>query len=425
MRAFRSIAAIVLFACVALFHANPAHAQQTWLPIDELPDGEVFALLVHSDTLFALIDSSVHFRSHDNPNWQQSSPIPADTPPSSLNKTGNRLFVGTYGSGIFETTNLGLDWTPRTTGLSGVGAMVVTAMAVRHDSIYAGTSGAGVFVMNLNGPSQWTTYRTGMPSLAGWDVQSLHEWSGWLFCGSGQNANIYINAPGESSWQEMPFGDFIPTGLAMFAIAGSGTDLIGAASNGIYTSADTGLSWNHFATPFSSAGDGAVASTSGRTFVFFMHASRGAYIFERTGDTWQLFDHQLVYCYDLAAFGDRLYAARHDGLWYLPLSSTDVGDSPGSELPTGVRLEQNYPNPFNPSTTISFSLREASPVRLAVYNVLGQSVRVVLDGFHSAGDYRTVWDGTDDRGRPVAGGVYFYRLATANETKSRKMLLIK
>jgi hypothetical protein len=301
MRAFRSIAAIVLFACAAFFHASPAHAQQTWLPVDELPDGDILALLVDADTLYALIDSSVHFRSHDNPNWQQSSPIPADTPPSSLIKTGNRLFVGTYGSGIFETTNLGLDWTPRTTGLSGVGAMVVTAMAVRHDSIYAGTSGAGVFVMNLNGPSQWTTYRAGMPSLTGWDVQSLHEWSGWLFCGSGHNANVYINDPGESSWQEVPFGDFIPTGLAMYAIAGSGTDLIGAASNGIYTSTDTGASWDHFATPFSSAGDGAVASTSGRTFVFFMHASRGAYIFERTGDTWQLLDHQLVYCYDLAA----------------------------------------------------------------------------------------------------------------------------
>ncbi|MDX9857894.1 MAG: T9SS type A sorting domain-containing protein [candidate division Zixibacteria bacterium] len=425
MPAFWSLISVVSLSCAVFFHGAAVRAQQTWLPVDELPDGEVFALLVDADTLYALIDSSVHYRSHDNPNWQQSSPIPSDTPPSSLIKKGDRLFVGTYGSGVFETSNLGLDWTPRTTGLSGVGAMTVTALAVRHDSLYAGTSGAGVFVMNLNGPFQWATYRTGMPSLAGWDVQTLHEWSGWLFCGSGQNANVYINAPGESTWQEVPFGDFIPTGLAMHAIEGTGFDLIGAASNGIYTSVDTGASWEHYATPFSAAGDGAVVSAAGRTFVLLMHASRGAYIFERTDDSWSLFDHQLVYCYDLAAFGDRLYAARLEGLWCLPLSPTDVGGSPGGELPTGVRLEQNYPNPFNPATTISFSLREASPVRLAVYNVLGQSVRVVLDGIYPAGNYRTVWDGTDDQGRPVAGGVYFYRLVTAHETQSRKMLLVK
>ena len=88
-------------------------------------------------------------------------------------------------------------------------------------------------------------------------------------------------------------------------------------------------------------------------------------------------------------------------------------------------LMPNYPNPFNPSTTISYSLAQAQPVKLGIYNLRGQLVRALVDDTRDSGSHSVVWNGTDDNGRPVASGVYLYRLETANQTLTRRMVMIK
>ena len=94
-------------------------------------------------------------------------------------------------------------------------------------------------------------------------------------------------------------------------------------------------------------------------------------------------------------------------------------------VPTDYALGQNYPNPFNPSTKIAYSLPEAGPVRLAVYNLLGQEVRLLVDEVKAAGFQAVVWDGRDGRGHAVASGVYLYRLRAGAFTEARKMILLK
>ena len=86
---------------------------------------------------------------------------------------------------------------------------------------------------------------------------------------------------------------------------------------------------------------------------------------------------------------------------------------------------QNYPNPFNPQTTISYFLPQSSPVRLAVFNLLGQPVRILVDGEQSAGSHSVNWDGTDNHGNPLASGIYFYRLQSRGHGEVNKMLLLK
>lgn len=93
--------------------------------------------------------------------------------------------------------------------------------------------------------------------------------------------------------------------------------------------------------------------------------------------------------------------------------------------PLVSRLHQNYPNPFNPSTTVMFDLAEATPVTLAVYNVKGQLVRCLLQAPLGAGTHRILWDGTDESRRPVASGIYFFRIASPALTASRKAVLLK
>ena len=100
-------------------------------------------------------------------------------------------------------------------------------------------------------------------------------------------------------------------------------------------------------------------------------------------------------------------------------------DPGGATLPGSPRLGQNYPNPFNPTTTIRFATPAEGPVRLEVYNMVGQKVRTLVDGSLPWGETEVVWDARDDRGHSVAAGVYLYKLTTGDRVQSRKMVLLK
>lgn len=92
----------------------------------------------------------------------------------------------------------------------------------------------------------------------------------------------------------------------------------------------------------------------------------------------------------------------------------------GLELPVTTALAQNYPNPFNPTTAISFDLPDSSPVRLAVYDLLGREVKVLADGQMTAGRHEIQFDA---QGLP--SGTYLYRLETSAGAVSRTMSLLK
>ncbi len=94
-------------------------------------------------------------------------------------------------------------------------------------------------------------------------------------------------------------------------------------------------------------------------------------------------------------------------------------------MPEGFGLLQNYPNPFNPQTEIAYSLPEGSNVKLEIYNVLGQKVKVLVDEYQSAGTKKVVWDGRNENGEKVSSGIYFYRLDAGNYVQTKKMSLLK
>ncbi len=94
-------------------------------------------------------------------------------------------------------------------------------------------------------------------------------------------------------------------------------------------------------------------------------------------------------------------------------------------IPQEFSLLQNYPNPFNPSTTIVYTLPEASQVVLKIYDVLGREIRTLVNTAIPAGRYQVTWDGTDNAGHPVSSGIYIYRLKAGNYSKTMKMLLTR
>ncbi len=102
---------------------------------------------------------------------------------------------------------------------------------------------------------------------------------------------------------------------------------------------------------------------------------------------------------------------------------TAVKTSP--PLPEAFRLHQNYPNPFNPATTIPYDLPAAGTVRIAVYNVLGQEMVTLVNGWRQAGRGQVVWDGKDRAGNPAAAGLYLVRFTVTDSEGAQRFSQVR
>ncbi|NNE34684.1 MAG: T9SS type A sorting domain-containing protein, partial [Rhodothermales bacterium] len=112
------------------------------------------------------------------------------------------------------------------------------------------------------------------------------------------------------------------------------------------------------------------------------------------------------------------------------LSAVSVGndEAEGANLPEGILLGVNYPNPFSSTTTIEFALSgESGSARtdLAIFDLTGRQVRTLIEATMTAGSYSVTWDGRDDAGRPVASGLYFYRVRSGDRSTARTMMLVR
>ena len=118
-----------------------------------------------------------------------------------------------------------------------------------------------------------------------------------------------------------------------------------------------------------------------------------------------------------SGFSSKLYSAK--------IGTTYYGDIVSVEddivtFPNKYFLMQNHPNPFNPVTTISYSLPFSGDVSLIIYNILGEEIAQLVDGFQQAGEYNITWNATN-----ISSGIYFYRLNSGDFTETKKMVLLK
>jgi len=91
----------------------------------------------------------------------------------------------------------------------------------------------------------------------------------------------------------------------------------------------------------------------------------------------------------------------------------------------GFRLFPNYPNPFNSGTTFEFFVPKTSPVKIEIFNLMGQKVCTLWSGQQKVGRHKLYWNGRDDTGKDVASGVYIYRLQSFRFSGTKKFLLIR
>ncbi len=147
------------------------------------------------------------------------------------------------------------------------------------------------------------------------------------------------------------------------------------------------------------------------------------YIFAGVPKTWKGWNDGYPVPENLKYSNTALYHAGTDGLplgdlnWFPNISGVK---QISNTTPTKFQLAQNYPNPFNPTTIIKYELPKSGLVSLSIYNILGQKVATLFNGFQKSGVYKVNFDASK-----LASGVYLYRLEANGLTLTKKMVLLK
>jgi hypothetical protein len=308
---------------------------------------------------------------------------------------GDLLAATGWNGLVFRSTDGGRTWVQASPLAQDI---TMTCIIAIRDQVFIGTDaqrGGGVFVAPDQTILNWSQTQ-------GWageflTVHDLVSTDGSLFAavtGKGQ-AGVYRSDAAGMVW--LPSGVLPDSGiagarsLAVEPTGGilAGTEMIPGVSSAFVCRSEDGESWEVLGGPLELAN---------RVYALQIEGERR--ISAATG-----YVYGKIFRYDPTISG---------------MSPEDGG------IPREFALEQNYPNPFNPSTSISYGLPVRSAVRLAVFDVLGREIAVLVQGEQAAGRYRVSWQ------PQLASGVYLCRIdarpvgdARGRFVEERKMILVR
>ena len=110
---------------------------------------------------------------------------------------------------------------------------------------------------------------------------------------------------------------------------------------------------------------------------------------------------------------------------FYPMSFKEVELDYKAFLPSTFALHQNYPNPFNPVTTIQYDIPDNGPVTIIIYDLTGRKIKTLVNQISTPGRYSIIWNGTNDFGKSISSGMYFYRMEAPGFKSVKKLMLLK
>ena len=279
------------------------------------------------------------------------------------------LYAGTWGFGIFKSTDLGSTWIPFNDGL-GVFLTIQSLTITSNGNIFAGTAGGGIF--KCTDGTKWNKIACAYNM-----IWSLASTSTTIFAGT-YGDGLYKSTDGGMTFTKVT--SLNVTFVYSMSVDLSGKIYVSSLTNGVYMSSDNGSTW----TSLGMSGYGVSA-------MVVNPSSDDVYVGTKEGQVYKISGNNNV---------------------------TGVGDN--FTTPTEYKLAQNYPNPFNPSTTIEFVVPQAGMYSLKVYNTLGQEVVSLVESELASGLHKVTFDASK-----FASGMYIYKLSGNNVNISKKMILMK
>jgi photosystem II stability/assembly factor-like uncharacterized protein len=266
------------------------------------------------------------------------------------------------------------------------------------------------------------TFRTDNPSI-GYASGYYYSYTDNYYHGK-----LFKTTNGGTSWSEFGASTFDEGKIEVRALVSDpvnpNTLIVGTPSS-VYTSTDGGGTFA-VASPTANYPECIVAdpNVAGRFWLGSTYS--GVWVSTNSGRGWQQMNTGLntlnVLCLTYDAVNHVLYAGLKGAGAYRYEITNGVDTENGESVPTTMELEQNYPNPFNGETRIGY--RVSGPgsrdVKLAVYDVLGREVAVLVDGEKDSGHYSVTFNASG-----LASGVYYYRLTSNGSVATRTMILAK
>ncbi|MDQ7052939.1 MAG: YCF48-related protein [candidate division KSB1 bacterium] len=371
-----------------------------------------------SGTIFAGGNNGL-FRTQDGgENWSRIvvDTIGLDVRFIASSKTG-RLFAG-IGRFLAISDDDGESWT-----------VADSRFTDRFPESIAFGSGSDVYVgvygqifKSTDGGDTWTELTTPIPNTR---VQAMGVSStGTVFAGTRKNG-VYRSTDAGTTWVEVNNGLSENFDITSFLFQPNG-DVLLSALDGVFRSSNNGDTWEQQGMVPSRGVKDLARDSGGNLFIAIRGA--GVAVSEDDGETWIPInsglghkDAKTLLIDDM----DHIYVGTRGGSVFKTQFFPTTVERAEGELPKTYFLEQNYPNPFNPETRIRYRLSSATEVTLAIYNPLGQLVRMLVKGRQPAGEHTVTWDARDRAGKRVASGVYVYRLSAGEFVQSRKLMLLR
>jgi photosystem II stability/assembly factor-like uncharacterized protein len=404
-----------------------AHLWSQWTHINSFPAAYTKDIISSGSILYAGSYGTGIYKSTDaSATWVQVNNGLITTQSRNVNQlllTGSILYSASD-DGIYKSTDGGSNWVKKSTGLMvGGGALYLFTMSIYENNGVLFTGAYTGIYRSTDGSESWqVTNISGSAVMAQYFVNH----NGILFAARETNnmPYSYTSSDGGSVWSELNNINF-PT----ITYLSEGSVLWAGTIDGVWLSTNNGLTWYErnnglSADPYSSS----IIRVNGMLITSLKFGGSGVYRSSNNGLNWENIGSGLPFLSSiekLFVYNNNLIAATSQGLYERNLSEI-VGIQKGNNiLPQAYRLHQNYPNPFNPSTIIKFdvpdfSLSKESLVTLKIYDALGREISVLVNGKLSPGAHEVNWDASN-----FPSGIYYYKLESGNFSESRKMILLK
>lgn len=402
----------------------PAFTNAQWLKLELDAPGGVYSLWNSGDTLFAGHDSVFYYSFDSGENWERSARFPdVEYGITAIFPHNGVIYAGTSGQGVFRSFNSGDTWEQFSQGLNEPGANEISGLAIRNDTLYASTIGAGVYRRPLTGSGVWSAFNEGLPFSTSWNVNTIVNLDGDIYAGAGANSYLAVNRKNTGYWQELQFDQFNGEMNGVLSFAESNGKIIASAHQAVYTSVDNGLSWTKHAFGIGLASTSSIIARGGVIVVAISKAARYyIYYSSDNGVTWWRNDMQSgVVAYSLALAGGKIWCGRMDGLYYKPDTITSIGDGenePATSKQASIAL---YPNPVtrNAQLSVEFSGIDAGHASIELFNAMGEKVKPSLFNYNFKSEGLI-----DLETAGLAPGVYIVRLSSSEKSATGKFLLI-
>ncbi len=424
---YRFFGSFSLIAILSLTTISVSHAQWVSVGLDSLSPQKVVTL---GGALFVGTWGNGVFRSTDDGStWVAVNGGLSNLYTPSLAVIDTTLFTATaqvfISGGVFRSTDNGDQWVPVNTGLtdSAIASLATGPAPSGGTYLYAGTYSDGIFRSTDYGDT-WSPLWDGIGC-----ASTLAVIGPYMFA-SNYDVSAYSSDTG-STWSSgiperaMDWAFTPAPGGGFAAFAGLSTGIL--EWGGLFISTDSGTSWQQ--TNLQSRNANNLASAGPALFVqsgrYQFDTDIGVQMTTDNGESWTDVTENLPdsggLSYLSTGKGYLFWGNDIEGLWRRPLSEvvTGIRTAP-SELPKNFGLSQNYPNPFNPGTVIEFRIPQGGFVTLKVYDVLGRVVSTLVSEHLASGVYSREWNAEG-----FAGGVYYYRLEAGSSSQTRNLVLQK